>query len=61
MNELIAVGIWVLLWIAFVAAVCALVGINRPTRQDDDEQAEAVSRPAPLNPHMSAKNYWTKS
>ena len=61
MNEFISVALWVLLWVAFLGVVLLFLRVNPREQLDDEEQIRVLSRPAPLHPHVSAKNYWTES
>ena len=61
MNAAISAVLWILLWVGFLGLVLLIVRVNPRSPDDDEEQVKAVSRPAPLHPHVSAKNYWTKS
>jgi hypothetical protein len=53
------------LFCAIVAILLAVVGGNSidpaERKRDDEAQARDVTQPAPLNPHVSARNNWSKS
>ena len=60
MNAAISAVLWILLWVGFLGLVLLIVRVNPRSQDDDEEQVKAVSRPAPLNPHKSARNYWSQ-
>ena len=58
MNSFLSLAIAGLFWLFAIWCVLKVLAINSNTKRDDAEQIEIVSRPATLNPHVPARNFW---
>lgn len=62
-NALIALSIGLGLYVAAMLFILAILRMSKSTKEedmaaDDMEQAAAVSKPAPLRPHVKAGTAW---
>lgn len=58
MKEILSAIVGFILWVCFMWVLLAVMRLEKTRPEDDDEQAAAVSKPAPLTKHVRAGTAW---
>jgi len=60
MNSILAIIFGAVIYVALMWILLAVMRLEKTPQEDDDEQIEAVSKPAELRPHVKAGTAYGK-